>query len=199
MKQEASENLTMFMARIKEAATTCEFGDQYDNMVRNRFITGLRDCKISTSLVSDTASATDQAGITAGKILEKATAKESANQSNMAMSSSNVNAVFKKSRFPGRSSSANNPSQNRHSSSKLSSSNEQTVVCTRCTLKGHTQANCRTRCRFCKKVGHIVRQCEAAARKNKTQHFVEGGDPVNHDLDDDDGFSDQELGYLYTT
>ena len=82
MKQEASENLTMFMARIKEAATTCEFGDQYDNMVRNRFITGLRDCKIRTSLISDAASATDQAGITADKILEKATAKESENQSN---------------------------------------------------------------------------------------------------------------------
>ena len=147
IKQEASENLTMFMARIKEAATTCNFDTQYDNMVRNRFITGLRDCKIRTSLISDAASAT--ANITADGILEKAVAKENASQSNMAMSSSSVNAVFKESQFSGRHRTSNNPS----SSKPSNSNNKQTMVCARCTLKGHTQANCRTRCRFFKKVG----------------------------------------------
>ena len=81
----------MFMARIKEAATKCEFNNQYDNMVRNRFITGLRDGKIRTSLISDAACADKK--LSADDMLEKALAKENANLSNTAMSGSGVNQV----------------------------------------------------------------------------------------------------------
>ena len=46
IRQETTESLSMFMARIKTAAADCGFRDFYDTMVRNRFICGLREEKL---------------------------------------------------------------------------------------------------------------------------------------------------------
>ena len=70
LKQETNENLSLFMARLKKAVTTCGFEGQYDTMVRNRFICGLKSEKIRTSLLSE---ATDET--TADIVLKKAIAK----------------------------------------------------------------------------------------------------------------------------
>ena len=187
IKQETSENLTMFMARTKEAATKCEFNYQYDNMVRNRFITGLRDGKIRTSLISDAACGEKK--LSADDMLEKALAKENANLSNTAMSGSGVNQVSRNKARTGRNPMPN-PSNSKHTSNKT----KQTVECAKCTMRGHTKAECRTRCRYCKKAGHIVKHCPVAGKKNN-QRFVErmDDDPVEclHDPGSDYGYEDE--------
>ena len=37
-KQEESESLSAFLARIKDKASLCAYGDQFQNMVINRFV-----------------------------------------------------------------------------------------------------------------------------------------------------------------
>ena len=56
IRQEVNESLAVFMARIKEAAVNCEFRDNYDMMVRNRFICGIKSEKIRASLLTDSTS-----------------------------------------------------------------------------------------------------------------------------------------------
>ena len=34
------------------------------------------------------------------------------------------------------------------------------MICSKCTLRGHLANNCRTECRWCKKVGHIKKNCD---------------------------------------
>ena len=84
LKQGVTESLAVYMARVKEHATMCEFGQQYDMMVRNRFITGLRSERIRTSLLSDCKNDT-----TADQVYGKAVIKQQAAQSNIAMNSVN--------------------------------------------------------------------------------------------------------------
>ena len=50
IKQESSESISLYMARVKETASTCGFGGFYDQMVRNRFICGLRNEKIRMTI-----------------------------------------------------------------------------------------------------------------------------------------------------
>ena len=51
-KQEESESLSAFLACIKDKASLCAFGDQFQNMVRNRFICGIRSSGIRMQLIS---------------------------------------------------------------------------------------------------------------------------------------------------
>ena len=69
LKQEATESLSRWMARIKDKATHCKFGNEYDNMVRNRFITGLRDNKIRTGLIDQAISVKEGETISAEELL----------------------------------------------------------------------------------------------------------------------------------
>ena len=84
IKQESTETLACFMARVKESASSCSFGTQFDTMVRNRFITGLRDDKIRTSLLSEA-----KADTTSDQIFDKALVKQRANQSSRDMNGVN--------------------------------------------------------------------------------------------------------------
>ena len=163
LKQEASETITLFMARVKEKATRCGFANQYDSMVRNRFICGLRNEKIRTSLLSDCKDDT-----TSDAVLDKALTKEQANQSNTSMNS--VNYVRPTSSNKQSSKQIQNKTSQSHNKPRGAKNN---VVCEQCTLKGHSKSECRTRCKYCKTVGHIVKQCAKAKRKRSSQHHVE--------------------------
>ena len=76
LKQDSGETLSSFMSRVKEAGSTCGFGPMYDQMIRNKFICGLRDSKIRSSLLSH---GDDE--MTSTQAFENASDKERANQS----------------------------------------------------------------------------------------------------------------------
>ena len=155
LKQEPGEGLSIYMSRVKEKAHLCDFGAFYDRMVRDRFLYGLRDTHVRSYLLSKT-------GLdTAAELLKEAVAKENAMSANSAMSGSSTNFVGKNfnrsgsggQKFPKK-------DQNRNS-----------LVCSKCTLKGHKAADCKVKCRKCHKLGHIKANCYQLKRER--QHNVE--------------------------
>ena len=84
-KQEESESLSAFLARIKDKASLCAFGDQFQNMVRNRFICGIRSSGIRMQLLSSCEETT-----TVDRIFELAVMKEQASLDNNVMATVNV-------------------------------------------------------------------------------------------------------------
>ena len=170
IKQESTETLACFMARVKESASACAFQTQFDSMVRNRFITGLRDDKIRTSLLSEA-----KADTTSEQIYEKALVKQRANQSSRDMN--NVNSVrYSSSSSKSRASERASGSSNRRGSMSAKPTHgkqeaeKKTVVCEQCTLRGHRKDECYTQCRYCKKRGHIAKHC---LKKKKSTHHVD--------------------------
>ena len=76
--------------------------------------------------------------------------------------------------------------------SKFQQKADLSIVCSRCTVRGHVAKNCKVRCRNCRKPGHIAKNCRSA---KKQSHCVEGiGD---HDDGNacaaDYGYTNQEL------
>ena len=84
-KEEESESLSAFLARIKDKASLCAFGDQFQNMVRNRFICGIRSSGIRIQLLSSCEETT-----TVDRIFELAVMKQQASLDNNVMATVNV-------------------------------------------------------------------------------------------------------------
>lgn len=194
VKQEDNETLAVFMGRIREAAVNCGFGNLYSMMVKNRFMGGLRSERIRTALLSDCNPET-----TMDQVYQKAVLKEQASQSNSAMNpSSSVNAVGRKTFTPNynRSGGKNHfPPKSNHSPSN--NTPKSSVTCDKCTLRGHVAANCFTKCRFCKKQGHIKKQCPKLHKRNAHQVGTNGNGFVDGmgEKSDGDGGIEEDYGY----
>ncbi len=175
LKQESGESLSSFYSRVKNDATTCDFGDKYDHMVRNRFIYGLRDTSIRKSLLS----ADDK--LTAQQVFDKAVAKERASLSNQNINVSYVNRTSRQDSSQGSPASSSKSSNRNRANFSQSNNNDFQITCSKCTMKGHTQANCRVRCRYCKKPGHIAKHCVRGLKNKRDVRQVE--DEPNEQLE----------------
>ena len=180
--QDSSETLTSFFTRIKTGAHTCGFGDKYDQMIRNRFICGLRDAKIRDELLD----AEDNS--TANQIYEKARKKEMNLQAGTAMGSSQQNVNYVNGKTGTNAGKPNNKGSNKFKKTKS------TVVCSKCTLSGHIAENCKIKCSYCKKPGHIVKNCKKKSKKNV--HHMETEDDVNTNLGSSVN-GNESHGYMY--
>ena len=185
------------MARLKEKATNCNFGDLYDRMVKDRFIYGLKNEKMRSQLLNK------QDLDTAAKVLVEVIRREAMNAANLPMSSS-VNSVHM--RTPGRSNFQ--PKHNKQNFNKNStkpgtgSGGNQTsyhyqssnrnggLTCSKCTLRGHSAKDCKTRCRYCKGVGHIKVNCY---KRNKTHNV----DDVTSQQQDYEVLEEEEQLYMF--
>ena len=165
LKQDSGESLSSFMSRVKEAATTCAFEGLYDRMVRDRFICGLWDSKIRTSLLSG------EDDMTSNTAFEKAVIKEKATQSSNQMTGKQPVHFVKHSRG----SEKPNHEHGKFVQNKGKSSQSGTVVCSKCTIRGHTQDKCTVRCRKCKLIGHIAKNCVKGSKRNVRQTDVQDG------------------------
>ncbi len=150
IKQQSGESLSLYLARIREAATHCEFGDAYDEMISDKFVGGLLNAKTRNSLLNEDKLTTAQA-------FDKATAKEAAESSSSYLGQNSVNSI-------SRSGYSSNKPQSGASSGKWTKKQYQKsikpdITCDRCTLKGHSASKCYTKCRYCHKLGHIVANC----------------------------------------
>ena len=144
--QESTETLGAFYSRIKIGAQYCDFGARYDQMIRNRFVCGIRDPKIRQDLLG----AKDDS--TANVIYELACKKQLNRESSTAIGSNpGVNFVQK---AYGQGS---NTGKTKHDPKSL-------PTCTRCTLRGHEAADCRVVCRTCQKTGHIAKNCNSGKK-----------------------------------
>ena len=168
MKQEPGETVSMYMARLKERATYCDFGGLYDRMVKDRFIFGLRNEKIRASLLNK--SDLD----TSAKVLTEVIKRESMQDANQTMSVHSVK-NYKKPSFQFQSKKSKQSSTHKSGSFGQSSHSKSGLTCSRCTLRGHTAKECRTECNHCRKVGHIKANCYALNKsfQRKSTHNVD--------------------------
>lgn len=102
----------------------CEFGDNYDMMVRNRFICGIKSERIRATLLTDSDNET-----TLDQVFQKAVTKEQATQSNVAMNST-VNAVRRAKFNPEYRKKQGNKSSGFKQTNAKTSSTEQCDKCT---------------------------------------------------------------------
>ena len=169
LNQITGESLCTFMSRLKEAANVCQFGDLFDLMVRTRFVAGLSSERIRAELISESA-----ANDTSASLFEKAQTQENALQSSVSVT---THYVQKPGKFQ------------KLQSSKFQQKADLSIVCSRCTVRGHVAKNCKVRCRNCRKPGHITKNCRSA---KKQSHCVEGiGDH------DDDNACAADYGYTH--
>ena len=167
MKQETAESLSLYMSRLKLAASKCEYGETFDRMVKDRFICGLRSEKLRAHLINDATITT------AAQAMKKAEARENSEASAHHMASSSVN--FAKSRKPVKSPQNQNQQQLKSKKSKGKNSN---IVCSKCTLRGHTAEHCQVKCRSCKRIGHIKANCYQQKRRVNNLADAMGTDAI---------------------
>ena len=153
LKQDSGELLSSYFGRVRLTANMCDFGDKFDQMVRSRFIYGLKDLNIRKILLA----ADDK--LTAQQAYDKALAKERASASNQTMSSG-VNYVRNQNHGNFRN---QGPSQHQKNSKP---GQKKAVVYASCTLKSHSQSDCKVKCRKCHKIGHLSRNCLTKSKKN---------------------------------
>ena len=139
--QDSGETLSSFFTRVKIGAQTCGFGDKYDQMIRNRFICGLRDSKIRDELLDA------EDGSTANQIYDKARRKEMNFQANSAMGGSQQGVNF----VSGKAKNIHTKRNTNFKGSNKGTKTKSTVVCGKCTLLGHSAENCTVKCKFSKK------------------------------------------------
>ena len=146
-KQKESESLSAFLARIKDKASLCAFGDQFQNMVRNRFICGIRSSGIRMQLLSSCEETT-----TVDRIFELVVMKQQASLDNNVMATVNV-FDRQKQNFKPRGNQFNQTNKNYQ--------------------RSKTKPQYKIICRYCKRPGHFVKDCWKLARKENKSHNVE--------------------------
>ena len=171
MKQEIGESCSMFMARLKEKAANCVFGDLYDRMVKDRFIYGLRDQKMRSQLLNKADLTTAAAALT------EVIRRESMDAANQVMSSP-VNSI----KMQGKS----NWNKRRDQPAKarqFQNRKETQVTCSKCTLRGHVAEDCTVKCLYCKTLGHIRKNCYKLRNKS---HNVEDVSELQEQNDEEE-------------
>ena len=165
LKQETAESLSLYMSRVKLAATRCDFGDSFDRMVRDKFICGLRNEKLRANLLSDDKVTTST------EALEKAMMRDNLETAAHGM---NVHAVRNSYKQNVQQNHHNNQSGKKNNKSKPGFNNQNSgIVCSKCTFKGHMASECRTKCKYCFKPGHIVANCSKLKNKKRVNDVSE--------------------------
>ena len=157
------ETAAAFLSRIQIQARMCSFPDgTMDFLVRDRFMMGLKSEKAKAAI------AEAGADLSAADALAKVqTLAEVAAVKHPSLHST-VNATQR---------------------SRPTQRNSKDQKCSKCTLRGHISTNCTTECRYCKKIGHIEKQCrgkkraEAAVSATVTEAEIHTPDPVTVEIE----------------
>ena len=131
--QGVSERTADFMAKLRQLAKTCNFGQYLETALRDQFVCGLRDEKCQRELLSIQ-------DLTAEIAIRRATAAEVVSKETQAMQES-----------------ATGPVMDGEVHKLLSKSK-----CYRCGKSGHQPTNCKyknAKCYSCQKVGHLAAVC----------------------------------------
>ena len=139
--REQGESISAFVTRLRDLATSCEYGESATELIRDRLVCGVRDDVLQRTLLAVPK-------LTYDKAYELALLHESAAQNSRLLSTT----------------SPMQPLPVHHSSS---SENKQPAKCYRCG-GSHSARTCRFKdyeCNFCSKKGHIQRVCQTRLRQ----------------------------------
>ena len=159
--QKQGENMTEFLAQLRQLATHCKFGNYLNEALRDRFVCGLRDEAIQRKLLSET-------DLTLSRALELARGLEVASKQAKELKETRTSEVpihalttSKQQQF----------SRNTRSSQKTQIS-ANSLKCNRCGGIRHTAQVCRFReaiCHACHKKGHLAKMCRS--KQNRMQNI----------------------------
>lgn len=164
------EAASVWVARIKKLSMNCSFGEQLENILADKFITGYAHGKVAERIYEESA-AID---------LEKALGIALKYENRDTLKSEEINAVYAKKQYGGASSKQTQPQQQRRQLNSASyggqaTSNKEECKC--CGSWKHKSISCKYRtyvCNKCNKTGHLAHVCKPRAAK--THHFIEAND-----------------------
>ena len=161
--QDNGESFDAYVSTLRQLASSCDFGDLKDDLIRDRVVCGIQDNSVRKRLLQEPK-------LTLQNAIEKCRASESAKKQLKVMGGAEVNAVSSNAR---KSRGQYKPKQNKFTSGKPKFIKE----CKFCGL-GHERKKekCSAyghRCTKCKKFNHFEKLCEVATSfKRKTKHRV---------------------------
>lgn len=196
-KQEIGESITDWFARIKQLALNCEFGDELDHPLKDKFICGMAKGPILDKMfelkITDTLTEYFQAALRR----ELTVTHKHANLGEInALRKFSRNAKSNKSQFKA----------NKNTAS-ASSSSEEKKECYACGKSDHNFAACKYKtytcsCSNCNRVGHLPRVCslnksKRDGRNQYSNNFIENESTNEEQSESDDSSFDDEH-FLYS-
>ena len=178
--QESEESTATFISRLRTIANECDF-DNYDEAILDQLLTGLRDQKVVSELLT-------KDDLTLATAVKEALSREQAGkeaqfmnsmQSSSGEPSKTVNYVRNSPTFKR---TVKSPYVKRGESSggKQKGGKHKALKCNRCGLRGHEAEKCQVRCHICKKIGHISKKC----KQNRNVHNIEQGETNSESYDE---------------
>ena len=194
-KQEVGESVSQFVAGIRAAAHTCDFGDRLNEMLRDRLVVGIRDEGTQRALLTET-------GLTFNKAIEVANAREAAAKDVKEMGkSSSINLVNNRNNF------SNKPKPNFQTKpnfqSKTSFQNKNSAPKSQCNGCGgkHWKKDCPFKgaeCHNCRQIGHIKKMCFSnKSNKYETKNNQTHNIAPNSSYDDEYAKIEEYDHYIY--
>ena len=168
--QKSNETVAEFVAGIKSLAHTCSFGDQLDDMLRDRFVMGLSSSETQHTLLAE-------ADLTFKRAVEIATAREAAHKDVQAMGQSSIFSVSTKPKMR-----TNNRSFAYSAQSSTASPTKPNAACSGCG-KFHWKRDCpyrETVCFSCGNRGHLKRCCRQKGSPVKSSKGSKSFNPRQH-------------------
>ena len=151
------ESVNKFLSRLKHLAEHCNFGDQLDTNLRDRFVTGIRDEHMLNKLLGEI-------NLTLEKAVKVCIAMERASENTESLlANARVNRVEGRKKQTRGDSQKNNFQRNPHANEGKQGDEQPKgkLRCHRCG-RNHDPRQCKwinEKCRFCSKKGHLESVC----------------------------------------
>ncbi|XP_050507436.1 uncharacterized protein K02A2.6-like, partial [Diabrotica virgifera virgifera] len=180
LRQAEKESVADFYVRIKNKAIDCKFGTTLNNVLKDKFVCGVRKGPVLDRLCEEDHTTTLE------HLYELALRKEAA-----AVEANTLVPVNKIS------STSVNQGRNREAREGGSGGLYGESKCNACGGIKHDFRNCKYRkysCKICRKVGHLAKMCNK--NKGKSTHYVE---PVESENSDSENVQDFDFVNMYHT
>ena len=144
--QQPGESVSSYVAELRRLARQCNFGDNLETTLRDRFVCGLHSVSVCKALLSEK-------DLTLTTALAKATSLEVASRDASELAGG------------GRSATSVNvlrTSAGSHPGAKGTHPSKRRTSCHRCGDAGHIGSTCphlQAQCEYCGKIGHLRKQC----------------------------------------
>lgn len=173
LKQSENESVNQWYVRLKDKASTCQWGAQLDLMVTNKFVAGLKKGKVLDRVCEEDHTKDSV------QIVEVAKRKEAAliqSYQEVSVHKVNFNNRDKKSEPKKQNRAGKEGAKKQYNNNKDKRDFKGGKRCTHCGYSNHESTDCKFKlykCNYCDIVGHLEKICRKKEKEQAKQHFVE--------------------------